>query len=665
MKHRLILVFVLSLILSITVSGQSKKDYRKLHYLSEEEMSMPLNTQRDFVPTDPPAGIIRNVAEFDQMQGVLIRYPFGIPMELIREMADYTTVVTIVASGSQQQAVTTQYQNNNVNIENCEFLIAQTDSYWVRDYGPWYVFDGDNQPGIVDFPYNRPRPNDNNIPAAMADYLDIDLYGMNLISTGGNYMCSGMGIAASTDLVWEENPTLTHDEVAAYVNDYLGNSVYEVTMDPLGDYIKHIDCWGKFLSPGKVIIGQVPETDNRYEDFEYIADYFASQTSSYGKPWDVYRVFTPGTAPNTPYSNALILNQKVFVPQTGSQWDDEALVSWQEAMPGYEIIGIYSNNWENTDALHCRTKGIADLGMLYIDHMPTIGTVPYHPDYEISADITACSGATIYSDSVLIYYKINAGDFAVANMTNISGNTYSGTISDVMPGDTVSYYIYAADNSGRQSKQPYIGQADPFVFKNFYFPYTELDFNPDSVLFLDYEQMEVGIHLDIINLTENRATINSLTEFGEVFAWYVDSMPELPYELYGFDTLKLLVKCDIPVDFLGDIIVDTMFVETNLGMYKERIMIDSDLLSVNITKAFNPVTVYPNPAKDMVNFSIDTESANIKIFDINGQVIMSNNFASADGVITINLQSVSKTGTYFYRVTTDQGIYNGKFIIIE
>ena len=51
------------------------------------------------------------------------------------------------------------------------------------------------------FPYNRPRPNDDNIPVVLAQQMDIPLYGMNLIHTGGNWMDDGMGIGASTDLV--------------------------------------------------------------------------------------------------------------------------------------------------------------------------------------------------------------------------------------------------------------------------------------------------------------------------------------------------------------------------------------------------------------------------------------------------------------------------------
>ena len=80
-----LLVFGLTTLLFF---GQDKKpDWRKLHYLSEEEMYMPIDN-RSFYETDPPVAPVRNVAEFDQMQAVLIRYPFGIPLTLVKEMAE-------------------------------------------------------------------------------------------------------------------------------------------------------------------------------------------------------------------------------------------------------------------------------------------------------------------------------------------------------------------------------------------------------------------------------------------------------------------------------------------------------------------------------------------------------------------------------------------------
>ena len=668
MKIKILIVTILTVLVSNHLIGQVKPDYRKLHYLSEEEMLTPFSPLRDFYPTNPPEGEIRNVAEFDQMQGVIVRYPFGIPVELISEMAEDATVTTIVANSSQQQTVINIYQNNNVNLDNCDFLIAPTDSYWVRDYGPWFVFDGNNQPGIVNFPYNRPRPSDNDIPIRVSEFLDIDLYGMSLISTGGNYMCSGMGIAASTDLVWEENPSLTHDEVADYVNDYLGNSIYHVTDDPLDEYIKHIDCWSKYLSPGKILVGQVPETDYRYQDFEDAANYFASQISSYGKPYEVYRVYTPGNYPYTPYTNSLILNNKVFVPLTGSQWDDEAIASYEEAMPGYEIIGVDYDGWQNTDALHCRTKGIADLGMLYINHVPTTGIVAYLENYEISANITACSGDDIYADSVFVKYKINNDSYLTSLMQLESGNTYSGIIENIEPGDTVSYYIYAADESGRNATSPFIGEPDPFVFFNNYVPVTEITFNPDTVMFLTDDDMIMGIPLHIINLTSRNVTINSITEYGTEFMWYVEEMPDLPYTLSGNDSLTL----NILVDFIvkGDLIIDSMMVETNVDTYREIIAIDSDLVGVedNIIIDKN-IRVYPNPSTNQINFYIegnDGSNVSIQIFELSGKKIIDRmEFTDNNAASIITIDTNLNPGIYFYKIATSNFTESGKIIRVK
>jgi agmatine deiminase len=675
MKAKILLSAIILVVTCSSIFGQTIPDYKKLHYLSKEEMNIPLTKSRNFYATDPPEGDIRNVAEYDEMQGVLISYAsgyggFGIPFTLIEEMAEDINVLTIVGSASEQQTVTTLYQNNGVNLDNCDFLITQIDSYWTRDFGPWYIFDGNDQPGIVNFKYNRPRPNDDNIPIEMSEYLDIDLYGMDLFTAGGNYMTTGMGIAASTDLIWEENTSYTTTEIADFINDYLGNSNYEVTIDPLGEAIKHIDCWGKYLSPGKILVGQVPETDSRYDDFEYIANYFSTTLSSYGKPYEVYRVYTPGTYPYTPYTNSLILNNKVFVPLTGSQWDDEAIESYEQAMPGYEIIGIDYTGWLNTDALHCRTKGIADIGMLYIDHMPTLGTVAYHPEYEITANITAHSGSNI--NTVLVYFKINSGDFTYTGMELESGNKYTGAISGVMPNDTVSYYIYAADQSGRTAKQPYIGENDPFVFKNIYFPTDEIKFNPDSVLFLSTDQMLNGIPLNIINLTADNVTINSITEEGTSFPWYVEQIPDFPYILDGNDTLTIKVFCPIATN-KGALLTDEMTVMTNLDSYTEIIAVDSDLLTVVDANANEMINVYPNPFSSQITFAINnaiTDNITIQIFDINGKVIYNNESAFNESLnhITINTndQDINiGSGIYFYKITSENFSKTGKIIRAE
>jgi hypothetical protein len=103
---------------------------------------------------------------------------------------------------------------------------------------------GNNEVGIVNFIYNRPRPNDNEIPIEMAEFLDIELYGMNLITAGGNYMTDGMGISAASELVWEENSSQSHAAIAQLLEDFTGVTNFHVIPDPNNTYIDHIDCWG-------------------------------------------------------------------------------------------------------------------------------------------------------------------------------------------------------------------------------------------------------------------------------------------------------------------------------------------------------------------------------------------------------------------------------------
>ena len=317
--------------------------------------------------TDPPPGPVRSIAEYEPMQGVLIRYPFGISTSLISEMSEDVTIYCLVSS-SQQNSAYNSMNSGNVNMENVEFILGSTDSYWTRDYGPWWVVDGNGDMGIVDFTYNRPRPNDNNAPYKVSEHLDVPYYSADFISTGGNYMTDGTGISASTQIAYTENTQCgTNDQSSiplppcSYVDnvltDYYGINTYHVVADPNDEYIDHIDCWGKYLSPTRMLIREVSASHPQYQEIEAVAEYFENTLTSTGEEWEVFRVYTPN---DQPYTNSLILNNKVFVPVMNSQWDDDAIEVYQAAMPDHEVLG-FTGSWQSTDALHCRVKGIPDL----------------------------------------------------------------------------------------------------------------------------------------------------------------------------------------------------------------------------------------------------------------------------------------------------------------
>ena len=405
--------------------------------------------------TDPPPTPIRNIAEFEPMQGVLIRYPFGISTSIIKEMAEDVIVYCLVSSGSQNSAYNSM-NNAGVDMNNVEFIVGSTDSYWTRDYGPWWVVDGDKNISVVDFTYNRPRPNDNNAPSKTANYLNAPYFASDIITAGGNYMTDGYGISASSSLVYEEN-TMSNSQIHLKMEEYYGVHTFHVVDDPNNTYIDHIDCWGKYLSPHKILIREVPTWHAQYDEIEEVADYFSNTMTIYGEPWEVFRVYTGS---NQPYTNSLILNKKVFVPIMNNSYDDDALAVYEEAMPGYEVLG-FTGSWESTDALHCRVKGIPDLNMLQIFHNPVNDQNSPQSNYLIDAIIDDLSGEGLVEDELKVFWWTDEMSESEEIIMNVCPQDIMDCYSAQIPGQSsdviIKYYIQALDNSGRLETLPMAG----------------------------------------------------------------------------------------------------------------------------------------------------------------------------------------------------------------
>jgi len=668
-----IVLFCISLTLGSFAQHAIKYDPESLpHRMTAEEELRRHEIGRDFYVTLPPAGPVRQIAEFEHMQSVLVRYPFGIPLALIAEMSEDCNVTTLVTNQSQENTVRSMYTGAGVNLDNCEFLHAPTDSYWTRDYGPWFVVNGNNDVGICNFPYNRPRPNDDDIPIRVSEHLDIALYGMNLIHTGGNYMCNGFSDASSSDLVWEENPTLTHQDIIDLTSSYLGVDEYHVLPDPLGEYIKHIDCWGKFLDVDKVLIGEVGPGDPRYADYEYVADYFAQTISAYGNYYEVFRVYTPGNYPYTPYTNSLILNKKVFVPITGSQFDTDAIEVYEEAMPGYEVVPVMYNGWENTDALHCRAKGIADIGMLYVRHLPLFGPVNQAEEYEITAEIIPYSEESVYPDSLLIYYQVDGGSFLTTPLVHVQNYTYAGYIPDQEVGSEIGYYLHAADESGRSVDHPLIGAPDPHEFYIIN-PLPDITVTPDSLIYTETIQAGEGQQVYITNETDATLQINDITPEGyDAFSWYLLPWPiTLPYTLDAGDSLVLTVYVDLPLDNILQLLTDTLFIETDVATHHVIIVVDTDIYQgLEEEEELVKMSIFPNPTNG--NTTIRYLISDIRylicdLYSISGKKIrrlIDENKSPGDYKLDIDLNDLP-TGVYFIRLQAGDNIAVQKIIVTK
>ena len=642
MKKILLSLVAFALVISIKVNAQEQTtpDWKRWHYLSEEEMNTPVRAI-NFTETPPPTGTPRFVAEFEPMQGVMIRYPLGIPTSLVVDLANNCPVYCIV-SASQQSSAQNSFQNAGVNMSNVHFVNASSDSYWVRDYGPWYIFE-DRNPAIVDNIYNRPRPNDDNMSGVFATYWNIPMYGMNLEHTGGNMMEDGRGHGVSDNLVLQENNN-NETNVRNKMRDYLGIDPYHITIDPQGDYIAHVDCWGKYLAPDKILIARVPQNNSHYADYESVAQYFETTNCCWGYPYRVYRVDEPGGYTLAPYTNSLILNKSVYVPMgDNATYNQQALEVYQEAMPGYEIVGVYNNDyyisWENTDALHCRTRGVMDFDMLFVDHRDVLhGTQDWQPEYPVVSKFIAYSGEPLKADSLLVYYSINGGAYQVAHMTATGEpDEYVGNITGFQGGDEIDYYVFGADESNHRYTQPVFAELDPHHFTvGPHSPSGELVITPDTLWLDDYEEQTFSI----INETTEDVVIDYFDVREGTLTCGTDEM--LPITLIPGSSIDFHVQFVIlPIPPGKDYISSEIIIYTSLGELKETVFYN-EVLSINEISA--ETKVYPNPMSNILHIEgVDVQD--VTIFNAVGQMVL-----FVEKMNEINVEDLSE-GLYFVRIS--------------
>ncbi len=414
----------------------------------------------------PPTGPIRNCAEWEPTSGVLVRYPLGLPYSLLRDFDDVTTIHLIVSS-SQYSNARNNLVANGVDTSKVEYLVEANNSIWARDYGPWFVFDGNGDIGIIDHTYNRPwRPDDNLIPVAFGAQQRIPVYSHDMFHTGGNYMTDGAHFSMSTDLVYNEAAVgsgMTEAEVDQLMSNYYGISTYNVITDIASGGIHHIDTWGKFLDEETILIKEVWASHYTYSNLEQRATLIASLPSSTGRNYQVHRVYCQNMGGGEPasYTNSIILNDRIYIPLFGNTTQDNAaMIAYQTAAPGYQVRGYSHSGWLTDDALHCRAKGVIDSGMLRVAHTP-IGTEREGPvTVEALVDDRSETGIA----SVDLHYRYSGGSWQTTPMSFTGSDYYQGVIPEPFVTTLVDYYIQAEDSSGRIEGMPRTEPAAWYTF---------------------------------------------------------------------------------------------------------------------------------------------------------------------------------------------------------
>ena len=456
---------------------------------------------------NPPVSPTRTMAEWEELDALAITWT-GFPSilaEIVRNGKEECEIIIVCSDSFNVQTYLTNWGIDHGT--NVSFIETSFNSIWIRDYGPNSVYTNDvDSLLIIDWIYNRPRALDDQVPEAIANFLDIPIHSTisppnDLVHTGGNFMADGMGTGFSSKLVLDENDitnnwgTSNHSEsdVDRIMDDYMGIDEY-IKMEVLPyDLIHHIDMHMKLLDETRLLVGEYPPGIADGPQIEANIQYILSQFQNpFGEPYDIIRIPMPpdfnGRYPNQngdyrTYANAIFINKTILVPTYEERYDTTALRIWRENMPGYNVVGIDCNSIiPLSGALHCITKEIGTKDPLLITHNPHKDVrIEIPSGYPIAATIKHRSGI----ESATLFYTadIDQGFQSLElTLTDSLNDLWTAIIPAQADGSVVSYYIASKAKSGKEQVRPLTAPEGHWSFRIDY-PTANINLESNSTLF--------------------------------------------------------------------------------------------------------------------------------------------------------------------------------------
>lgn len=444
--------------------------------------------------TTPPDFPVRTMAEWEEIQALAICWAQydGILKQIVAAAKTECEVIIIC---SDQAAVTSILMDNTFggplpDLDNITFIVEDFNSVWMRDYGAECVYQNEvDSLFLLDWIYNRPRPDDDVIPDAIGTTLGIGVFNTttapyDLVHTGGNFMADGFGTAFSSNLVIDENgpngqfnqTVKTPAEVDALMGQWMGISNY-IRMETLPyDGIHHIDMHMKLIDEETLLVGEFPQGESDGPQLEtnlqIIAD---NETDVFGQPYRVVRIPMPPStqgawAPDASYrtyANNVFVNKTVIVPTYRTEYDTTALRILHESLPGYRIVPIDCDNSganiiSASGAIHCITKGVGVADPLLIRHQRLTDTYETVNPYPVSAYMRHKSG--IASASLFWTTDTTQAWNEVAMVDQGSGN-WGAAIPAHPAYTTIYYYVRGTANSGKTQVRPIVAPSGWWKFR--------------------------------------------------------------------------------------------------------------------------------------------------------------------------------------------------------
>ncbi len=329
-------------------------------------------------PADTPD--FRAATEFENLHSILMRWPYdwGSQRDEYADMVDALFQGGVNAAiwtnnTSQRDTAIDYLQNRGVPTSHITWIVEQTNSVWIRDYGPNFLYQiGGNGWGVADFHYYNSRSADDDTPLVIANAMHVpvmDRQFNNVVYTeGGNLLQDGLGCVLYSERTYNQNNGVPHAELDARILTAFNAHKGIVPEDPSLDGTGHVDMFLKVMDEDTILVSEYDPNEKDYQILEDAATLFMGETNGAGTPWDVHRIWQPDVyyvlfifPVVRTYTNAMMANDTVILPVYDIPYDATAVSIFETLLPGRTIIPVNAEVIiESAGAWHCVTMEYPD-----------------------------------------------------------------------------------------------------------------------------------------------------------------------------------------------------------------------------------------------------------------------------------------------------------------
>jgi hypothetical protein len=228
----------------------------------------PPTSSRTLSPDENELFPCRSGTEFEPLDAVLLRWPSGILpwmnkwAEMVSALSEADVKVYMWVNGFSSLLGARLYLNlRQVPVEHVEWVLEPTDSVWIRDYGPQFVYDlSSDDWGVVDFHYYDQRPRDDDTPEFIAKRLGVPFINRQTVrvvyTEGGNLNHDGLGCVVYSRRTYRNNPDVPETVLDERILSAFQAHKSIVPQDPILDGTGHVDMFMKIDSPDTVLVGE-------------------------------------------------------------------------------------------------------------------------------------------------------------------------------------------------------------------------------------------------------------------------------------------------------------------------------------------------------------------------------------------------------------------------